>query len=237
MGPTRGNRITLTQKQCESPTGKRLIDLILSMCHDGELDIRELSELHIFLHEDQSEIAAVQFLRSLTREVVADGRLDGAEAYRVKLAFERVVPKECRGIVSTHLASIGAPTSASGAGKASWKSDPATARQIEYIIDLGGEVKPGMTKGEASNLIEDLLERRPPTPRQQMMLRFFNRLDLARSSKDEVSAWIDDLFWRDPRAEPAWERFKMETRQDPDCQDPKVVPVGAYKRYMVSRYG
>lgn len=233
----KGTRITLTAKQCESPTGKRLIDLILSMCHDGELDLAEVADLHAYLLRDQSEIAAVEFLRALTREVLADGALSAAEAHRLKLAFERVVPKEVRGIISTHLEKIGAPNAVRSAGSSAWELDPATSRQIDYIIDLGGTIMPGMTKGEASNLIEDLLERRPPTPRQRMLLRFFDRLDLARSTKDEVSEWVDHLFMQDERHERAWERFKMETRHDPGCQNPTVVPVGAYRNYMVSRLG
>lgn len=233
----KGTRITLTAKQAESPTGKRLIDLILSMCHDGELDLREVDELHAFLCDDQSDFAAVYMLRALTREVLADGRIDATEAYRMKLAFQRVVPKEVRGIISTHLENIGAPAAALDDDAAPWQADPATARQIEYILDLGGTVEPGLTKGEASNLIEDLLEQRPPTPRQRMLLRFFGRLDLARCGKDEVSLWLDEFFNRNPRHEQAWELFKLETRQDPTCQDPTIVPVGAFKRYMGSRFG
>lgn len=233
----KGIRITLTSKEVESPTGKRLIDLLLSMCHDGELELSEVAELHAFLLRDQSGIAAVEFLRALTREVLADGAITRAEAHRLKLAFERVVPKEVRGIISTHLETIGAPRAVRSTVSSTWELDPATSRQIEYIIDLGGTVTSGMTKGEASNLIEDLLERRPPTPRQRMLLRFFDRLDLAQAGKDEVSAWVDHLFMQDERHERAWERFKMDTRHDPTCQDPTVVPVGAYWKYMGSGLG
>src|SRR4051812_45586796 len=93
-------RITLTKAECESPTGKRLVDMILSMCHDGCLTIAEVDELHIFLRNDASAIAAVAYLRAITREAVADGAINDAEAYALRLAFERVVPKEARGIVS-----------------------------------------------------------------------------------------------------------------------------------------
>src|SRR5690606_32273112 len=97
---------------------------------------------------------------------------------------------------------------------------------------LGGTVTPRMTKGDASVLIDQLLERRPPTPRQRMLLRFFNRLDLERRTKDEVSVWIDEIFCGDHRNEQAWERFKRETNHDPFGQDPAVVPIGACSRYL-----
>ncbi len=231
----KGTRITMTKAQAESPVGSALIDLILSMCHDGVLDIMEVEHLHAFLRgSESSPIPAVGFLRAKTRLAVADGSINEIEEYDLKKAFERVVPKEARGVVSTHLEGIGLPV-ASHVDTPPWTHDEATAKQIEYIVNLGGKVTPGMTKGEASVLIDQLLERRPPTPRQRMLLRFFNRLDLERCTKDEVSAWIDDLFCRNHRNELAWERFKRETGHDPFGQDPTVVPIGACSRYLRSK--
>jgi hypothetical protein len=225
-------RITLTKAECDSPTGKGLIDLIFSMCHDGCLDISEVDKLHIFLREDASAIAAIPYLRAITREAVADGATNDAEAYALKLAFERVVPKEARGIVSTHLQNIGLPAAHEDDETAAWTEHEATHRQIAYVVDLGGTVTPGMTKGEASQLIEQLLERRPPTARQTMLLRFFGRLDLLRATKDDVSLWIDQLYASDEQLERAWDRFKRETNQDPFEQDATIVPVGAFKDYL-----
>lgn len=45
-------------------------------------------------------------------------------------------------------------------------SDPATDRQLKYIADLGGQPSKGMTKDEASALIEKLLGKDQPSPRQ-----------------------------------------------------------------------
>ena len=226
-----GTRITLTKRESESPTGTQLIDLILKTCHDGELEIQEIDELHLFLRRDQSRIAAVAYLRALTREAVADGAIDGPEAYRLKQAFKRVVPKAFRGVVSTHLETIGVPTLDEGSDDVAWTRHEATFKQIEYVIDLGGKIAPGLTKGQASAQIDSLLERRPPTPRQQMLLRFFNRLDLSQLTKAEISAWLDELFCNQPDCEAAWERFKLDTDHDPRCRDPSVVPVGAFQQY------
>lgn len=203
----------------------------MSMCHDGRLDVSEVNALDSFLRSDTSGIAAIPYLRAITREALADSSISDTEAYALKRAFERIVPKEWRGIVSTHLASIGLPVFEYQA-KPPWTEDEATHSQIEYIINLGGKFTPGMTKGEASELIDQLLDRRPPTPRQQMLLRFFNRLDLMQSTKDEVSIWIDQLYASDERLERAWERFKRETNQDPYERNPSVVPIGAIKNYV-----
>lgn len=225
-------RITLTKTECDSPTGKRLVDLIFSMCHDGRLEISEVDELHIFLRNDSSAIAAIPYLRAITREAVADGAINEAEAYALKLAFERIIPKEARGIVSTHLQSIGLPTMQYDEFAGEWTEHEATHKQIDYIVNLGGTVTPGLTKGEASQLIDQLLQRRPPTPRQTMLLRFFDRLDLLQATKDDVSLWVDQLYASNERLERAWERFKRETNHDPFGQEATIVPVGAFKQYL-----
>ncbi len=191
----------------------------------------------MFLRGSAASIAAISFLRAITREIVADGSVDASEAYRLKEAFVRVVPKEIRGIVSTHLESIGLPAFDPDEAQPAWTRDEATAKQIAYIVNLGGTVSPSMTRGEASGLIDALLERRPPTPRQMMVLRFFDQLQLANSTKDEVSEWLDALYAQDGRYEHAWERFKRETNHDPFGTDPKVVPVGAYRKYLRVRVG
>ncbi|MCC6971658.1 MAG: hypothetical protein IT434_15710 [Phycisphaerales bacterium] len=225
-------RITLTNAEAESPAGKQLIDLILSMCHDGQIEIKEVESLHIFLRRCESKIAAISYLRAITREIVADGNVDPSEVYRLKKAFVRVVPKEVRGVISTHLDSVGLPAVDPDEDEPAWTRHEASAKQIDYIVALGGTVTPNMTKGEASNLIETLLERRPPTPRQMMVIRFFDELQMASRTKEEVSEWLDSLYARDERYEHAWERFKRETSHDPFGTDPSIVPVGAFRRYV-----
>ena len=60
-----------------------------------------------------------------------------------------------------------------------WKTDPATPKQLSYLADLGAtpSMMRGLTKGKASEMIEDLQEIRdlaeeddeyaPPTPRSK----------------------------------------------------------------------
>lgn len=264
-------RVTLTAAQAATKQGQQLIDLIVSMCHDGTLTIEEVRNMHEFLRATPTDIRAFALLRGLTFDVVNDGVVDAIEAYRLKLAFVRVVPKAARAVVETHLDGISLPASSSdedepteddsadkhnageersadsfdhGAGdgrsekrrrwsrNAAWRHEPMTQAQHDYILLLGGTPGDAMTKGEASDLIDSLLDCRGTTPRQVMILRFFNQLDLVSAGKDRVSEWIDTLFSENTAYELAWDRFKRETNHDPRGQDPSVVPIGAYVRYV-----
>ncbi|MCW5766853.1 MAG: hypothetical protein KIT68_12865 [Phycisphaeraceae bacterium] len=224
-------RITLTRAECDTEAGKALIDMILAMCHDGRLDMGEIKRLYAFVCETRTTINAFGYLRAKLREIIADGVVDPIEEFDLKKAFERIVPKEIRGIISTHLEDIFGFSDAPKERAPRWHADEATSKQIEYIVNLGGRITGRMTKGEAAAMIDELLERRPATPRQVMLLRFFNRPDLSGLSKDEASQWIDMKF-SDTRMELAWERFKRETGHDPHGMDAEVVPVGAYLRYV-----
>lgn len=150
--------------------------------------------------------------------------------------MERVVPKSGRMRLTELLSGLGLPSQGDDddgpTSSGDWRSDPATARQLAYVRDLGGRADAQMTKGRASAIIDDLLERRPPTPRQHMLLRFYDRLDLRTKTKEEVSVWVDSLYIRDEAYERAWHIFKTEIGDDGSIRDPEVVPIGAYRKYM-----
>lgn len=226
----KGARVTLTSRQAATPEGQELLGLIFSIVQDCEISYSEVCKLNAYLLSRRGDANAVSYLRTLTRQIVFNGRLDAVEAYELKVAFHRVVPKEYRGIISTHLEEIETPYG----GRASrWRRDPITVAQQEYIARLGGKVVAGMTKGEASDLIESLLNRVLPTPRQVMLARFFDRADLISRTKIEVALWIDELFVQSPAMEASWERFKRESVFDPFSMDPSVVPIGAYRNYLI----
>lgn len=229
----------LSDLHATSPQGKQLLGMILDICQDEEFDLAEIKELYRFLTNDKSGIPAVKQLRPLVADVIADEDVDQAEAYRLKQAFLKVCPPDVRRVVETHLDSIDLPTTEASNDdfEPAWKHHPATRKQIEFIRNLGGYVPPDATKGEASLAIDALLNDRPATPRQLMLLRFFDRLELAASSKDEVGEWVDDFYASDERYLRAWERFKRATNHNPRGQDPNVVPVGAYRQYMESDGG
>lgn len=225
-------RITLTKKEAESPEGWRLLNMILSSCHDGNLTINEVQDMHTFVCRTKTSIRAFEVLRLITREIVYDANVDRYEAYNLKVAFQRIAPKEIRGVIETHLEEVGTPSRDPDEPIPRWHREPATQAQLEYIIGLGGSARSGMKKGEASMLIESLLQKRPPTPRQVMLLRFFDKTVAQSKTKDEVGVLIDTLLCEDDRYEMAWQRFKRVTNHDPFDQDPSIVPVGAYRDYL-----
>ncbi len=53
-------------------------------------------------------------------------------------------------------------------------TDPATQKQIEFIIDLGGKVSIGLTKNDASILIRQLLEDKDLKKKQELLNRSRN---------------------------------------------------------------
>lgn len=73
----------------------------------------------------------------------------------------------------------------------------------------------------AADLIDELVSRRPVTQRQMMLLRFWDRLDLATSRREELSQWIDDWHSSDDRRWIAWDMLKARTKE----ADPEFVPV------------
>jgi len=236
----RVNVTRMTEQQGQTISGKRLLNIIVDICQDERIELSEVKELHHFLAADRSGMIAIQQLHVLTSEAIADDEIDEVDAYRLKTAFVKLAPPSVRGVIETHLESIGYPFwSDDDLEEPAWKRHPATKKQLDFIRNLGGYAPDHATKGEAAMAIDVLLNDRPVTPRQMMLLRFFDHLELAASSKDEVSEWIDNFYGSDDRYERAWDRFKRHTNHDPYSQDPSVVPIGAYKQYLEPerRYG
>lgn len=233
------NRVTLTKNEAASAYGQRLVHQILAISGDGALVIDEVRALHNVLREGPPGMNAVSFLRAKTTAILVDGQLDQLETYELRRAMERVVPKDVRENLTILLSNIGLPTidQSENAWEYSWRDDPITARQYEYINVLGGVASERMTKGQASVLIDHLLETRPPTPRQQMVIRFFDRLDLMTNTKEQVSVWLDELFGQREDYQRAWDLFKVDVGDDGTIRDPTTVPIGAYRNYLRVRGG
>jgi hypothetical protein len=113
-----------------------------------------------------------------------------------------------------------------------WRNDAMTDRQRDYIFALGGSIHAGATKGEASDAIEALLGQRPPTSRQQMVLRFWGRSREAGEGPGEISDWQDRFYSEDPDRKHAWELFKEESNDDGRQGDPNRVPFGVGPEYL-----
>lgn len=119
-------------------------------------------------------------------------------------------------------------------------SAKATERQLQFIRDLGGNPPEGISRAGAEVLISQLLvkqresfdKEQPPTPRQVMVLRFWNRMDLASTSKWEVTNWLSQFYAEDSRRLAAWEMFKAEIGDDGSQRDPSFVPIGTGMEYL-----
>ena len=116
----------------------------------------------------------------------------------------------------------------------------ATEKQIDFIRSLGGNPPRGLSGAGADELIprlkaeqrEKQAREEPPTPRQTMVLRFWNRLDLADKSKWDVEQWLDKFYHEDFRRKVAWETFKLENGDDGSQRDPSWVPIGVGESYL-----
>ena len=119
-------------------------------------------------------------------------------------------------------------------------STKATEKQLQYIRNLGGDPPAGLSRADAEIIIpqlqakqqESLAREQPPTPRQMMVLRFWNRMDLSQSSKWDVEQWLNQFYNEDPRRKAAWETFKLENGDDGSQHDPSWVPIGAGESYL-----
>lgn len=117
----------------------------------------------------------------------------------------------------------------------------ATEKQIDFIRSLGGNPPRGLSRAGADELIprlkaeqrEKQARENPPTPRQTMVLRFWNRTDLVNASQWEVEQWLDKFYHEDARRKEAWEVFKKENGDDGSQHDPSWVPVGVGESYLV----
>lgn len=225
------NRVTMTKSQAASPFGQELIRHALTMSEDGDITQEEVVLLLQLLRRGPPEFACVAFLRSQCEAVLVDGTVSPAEQFEIKLAVERALPKWFREEFAGRTEGIVPYRSPRARTEI---EELATDRQLAYIRDLGGEVDGRLSKQQASDLISVLAEKRPPSPRQRMVLRFWDRLDLASSTKDEVTAWMTEFYDQDPRREQAWRRFKEEIGDDGSLRDETVVPLGAGFRYLTS---
>jgi len=116
----------------------------------------------------------------------------------------------------------------------------ATDKQFEYIRSLGGNPKADLTRAAAEEVIPQLQQEQykstamqsAPSPRQIMVLRFWDRMDLTQTSKWEVEQWLDQFYREDPRRRTAWETFKLENGDDGSQHDPSFVPIGAGTGYL-----
>jgi ankyrin repeat protein len=219
-----GARVVLTTAQCATPLGQELLKLLLDVVRDGLVAEGGVRRLNAWLEGNvDSDIPAINFLLRVLAGIF-QGMLTTEKAFEIQFAIERVLPKSVR---------VGVTKRRQEAWLHSPLKPKATEAQLEYIRGLGGTPTPGLNIAEASLLIDKLLGNAdPPTPRQIMVLRFWNRMDLEQSSKMEVERWLSQFYAEDPSRKAAWETFKMDSGDDGSQQDPSWVPIGASESYL-----
>lgn len=218
-----GQRLSLTKGQLALPIGQAFFSLLSDIGKDGILEYEELERLSDFLNRNKDcGIPGVSFLFNLMVEVCEDQNITSEELVEIQLGVERVLPPAARAeIKRSRLALIPPPL-----------PEPATERQLEYIRILGGTPPPGLSKWDASELIDQLKQSPPASPRQIMFLRFWGRTDLVGCSRDEVTAWMSEFIDEDERRKHAWNRYKEEIGDDGSQRDPSFVPIGIGVRYL-----
>ncbi|MDO8540338.1 MAG: hypothetical protein Q7S40_07835 [Opitutaceae bacterium] len=244
-------RLSLTKSQLQQETGASLLSLLSKIAGDGRLGNGEVRELRQWLDENRgSDIPAIGFLVEIADRVLADRKVTGDERIELQLGIEKVLPVTERGIArearETAEAAFEGPTITTDDLKKmvtsgirmtpprfrEWRNDPITEPQRDFIKSLGGKIRSGATKGEASDLISSLLGVRPITSCQQMVLRFWARDRQPGEGPREISEWMDNFYIEDPDRKAAWELFKCESEDDGFQGDPTRVPVGVGPEYL-----
>jgi hypothetical protein len=217
-------RVTLTRAHLKIPQIEDLVLLLVNIASDGVLEHEELQKLTDWLNANSHlDVPAVRFLVDLMVRVCDDGKLAMEEVFEIQLAIERVLPKEYR-------------TKVAEARKAAHYDQPASESQLDAIQSYTSKRPVGLTRREASEMLDQLFANPPPSNRQIMLLRFWNRMDLANSSRHEISEWIDSFTAADHARWLAWSLFKEEFGDDGSQRDPSFVPIGIGERYLERIY-
>jgi hypothetical protein len=225
-------RVSLTSKQLSNQLGKQLLHLLCTVTQDGELSLGEIEQLRSMLKATEADIdvPAIPWLRELIEACLADGKVTREERLELLMAFERVLPMEERILAKSRRRNASAHDEAAPEARSSrWEDDPASDRQIAYLGALGIDVEEGLTKGRASELITACVDQGSTTVsnRQMMVLRFWDRVDIAKGGRGAVSDWMDSWYAQDPRHLDAWTKWKIDNGDQGKQDDPAKVPIGA----------
>ena len=234
-------RVTLTKAHLSHDAGRELLDRLVEITHDGELTIAEIKGLQAWLEAQRKAdtVPAIAFLFEVVNEILADGQISREERVDLVLAIERALPKEQRIVAQQRRQEVESLTGASrsndpdsGIGAAPVVY-PATDPQLRYIAALGGTVPADCTIDQASRIIEGLLSSSDSvTRRQRMVLRFWDRVELAKQGRAAVSDWLDQWYAGDPNRHAAWQLWKEENHGDGRHADPETVPCGVGFQYL-----
>lgn len=228
-------RVGLTGRDLDTESGVALLERLEAVWVDGIVGDDEAQALADWLEAaaTQADLPGLHFLHEEVTEILADGIVSEPEKRLLRDAILRVLPTTERERARARFAEAAAAAREARRQAREVEANRATAAQRDYIAVLGGTCGEDATLAEASALIDSLLATRP-TPRQLMVLRFWNRLDLRAEGVVGVSAWMDQWYTEDPDRKEAWALWKREIRDDGDGTAYAVerVPIGAGDAYL-----
>ncbi len=235
-------RITLTKAQAAAPAGAALIRLLEATTADGVLSEIEVTALRAWLNTELAATAAlpaVEYLRRVLDDALGDGVLTDDERLGVLRAIERVLPPASRTVakdarVAARLQQAVGESAVAKDLEESADGRLASSRQKAYLRALGHEPDEALTLSKASTLIDQLKRSPRPSPRQRMVLRFWDQRELESRSREEVSDWMDEWYDEDPRRLQAWETWKRANTGANAGNDPALVPVGMGHRILAA---
>ena len=244
-------RLSLTKAQLHEEKGSALLALLADIVADGKLTDDEIQRLGVWLNDNRdSEMPAIHFLLDCVNGIVARGQLFEADRTELFIGIEKVLPLTERGIakqarehaemeVKKRFGKVGAKITRDDLKRmieetkenpepppkrhANWRDDPMSEPQLHFIRSLGGSISSSATKGEASDLIDQLLRNKPVSNRHQMVLRFWNRTIGSDEGPREITEWLDAFYTEDPDRKLAWE---LESGDDGTQGEPGRVPSG-----------
>jgi hypothetical protein len=223
--PGTTGRVTLTRAQLKLPEIEEFVVLLVNIASDGVLEYEELQQLTDWLNAHvHLEVQAVKFMVDLMVRVCADGKITPEEIVEIQFGIERVLPKEYR-------------TRITEARESAYYNQPASENQLAAIHALTHQRPAGLSRREASEMLDQLYTNPPASNRQLMFLRFWNRMYLATKSRREISEWMDAFIQDDHARWIAWDAFKQEYGDDGSQRDPSFVPLDAGQKYLERIYG
>ena len=229
-------RVTLTDDQLRDHTAQELLALLENISADGILTDDEILRLDSWLHNaGQANIPALTYLRAVVSGVLADRLIIEEERKTIVAAILRIMPPEKSALAKVRFSEA----EKHGHEAAAWElkekqaAAAATPEQTRFLQAMGVSVPEGYTEAAASDRIaSELGSGQPVTVRQIMLLRFWDRLDLADKGRTAVDEWIDGWYTEAPDRLEAWELWKSENGDCGRQDSPERVSVGAGKAYL-----
>jgi hypothetical protein len=179
----KGGRVALSKNQASEGLGRELVELSSKWLADGKFDSNELEELTAWLAKvPVDSLPAIRFLKEEVERFISAGEISEWELSRLQNAVIRVIPQRERQEAKSARAEFDRVNSEIRAREreknrqekdeywrglrkqyaSDWENESASDAQLDFIRDLGGKVSSEISKLEAAELIDDLLNKNAP---------------------------------------------------------------------------